>query len=219
MNLVNSEDEEEEEEENSSDNSDFSTHSKPGKKNNTPTTRARKRDVEDDEERKRRKIVKEEAAMKVHELQVEKMNKMIEMLSNYKKDTSFILTKMNMLGANIDELPSEKNEKKLLYELDALEALQEALSGGPDPEWRDMIRRVMVAIFTELGADDPVSQSDREVRPDGLRRRQRQLSHRRGPAGSRGGPRRRCRNGSRAPSPARSSRGRARHTRQRGSPR
>ena len=51
---------------------------------------------------------------------------MIEMLSNYKKDTSFILTKMNMLGANIDELPSEKNEKKLLNELDALDALQES---------------------------------------------------------------------------------------------
>ena len=59
-------------------------------------------------------------------LQEEKMNKMIEMLSTYKNDTSFILTKMNMLGANIDELPSEKNEKKLLYELDALEAIQES---------------------------------------------------------------------------------------------
>jgi len=64
--------------------------------------------------------------MKVNEIQVEKMNKMIEMLENYKKDTSFILTKMNMLEANIDELPSEKNEKKLLNELDALEAIQES---------------------------------------------------------------------------------------------
>ena len=70
--------------------------------------------------------------MKVNDLQVEKMNKMIEMLSNYKKDTSFILAKMNMLGANIDELPSEKNEKKLLNELDALEALQESIMPNSD---------------------------------------------------------------------------------------
>ena len=34
----------------------------------------------------------------------------------------------------------------------ALERLQEALA---DPERRDAIRRIMVAIFTELGADDP----------------------------------------------------------------
>jgi hypothetical protein len=138
--LVNSEDEEEEEEEeeNSSNDGDFSIHSKPGKKNNTPTTRARKRDVEDDEkheERKRRKKVREDAAMKVNEIQVEKMNKMIEMLENYKKDTSFILTKMNMLGANIDELPSEKNEKKLLDELDALDQLQESTLVNATSTW------------------------------------------------------------------------------------
>jgi len=130
--LVNSEDEEEEEEEeeeNSSNDGDFSIHSKPGKKNCTPTTRARKQEVENDErleERKRQKIVKEDAAMKVNDLQVEKMDKMIEMLADYKKDTSFIVTKMNMLGANIGELPSEKNEIKLLEELDALDALQES---------------------------------------------------------------------------------------------
>ena len=52
--------------------------------------------------------------MRVHELQVEKMDTMIEMLSNYRKDTSFLITKMNMLGANIGELPSEKNEKNYL---------------------------------------------------------------------------------------------------------
>ena len=34
--------------------------------------------------------------MRVHELQVEKMDTMIEMLSNYRKDTSFIITKMNL---------------------------------------------------------------------------------------------------------------------------
>jgi len=70
--------------------------------------------------------------MRVHELQVEKMDTMIEMLSNYRKDTSFIITKMNMLGANIGELPSEKNEKKLLGDLDALEALQQSIIPNSD---------------------------------------------------------------------------------------
>ena len=40
----------------------------------------------------------------------------------------------------------------------ALEILQEALA---DPERRDAIRRVMVAIFTELGADDPLAREFR----------------------------------------------------------
>jgi putative thioredoxin len=39
----------------------------------------------------------------------------------------------------------------------ALEALQEAISDADDPEPRDSIRRVMVAIFTELGADHPLA--------------------------------------------------------------
>jgi putative thioredoxin len=40
----------------------------------------------------------------------------------------------------------------------ALEVLQRALA---DPERRDAIRRVMVAIFTELGADDPLAREYR----------------------------------------------------------
>jgi putative thioredoxin len=40
----------------------------------------------------------------------------------------------------------------------ALETLQGAL---PDPERQDAIRRVMVAIFTELGADDPLAREHR----------------------------------------------------------
>jgi putative thioredoxin len=41
---------------------------------------------------------------------------------------------------------------------EALELLQAALA---DPERRDAIRRVMVAIFTELGADDPLARDYR----------------------------------------------------------
>ena len=41
---------------------------------------------------------------------------------------------------------------------EALEILQDALA---DPERRDAIRRVMVAIFTELGADDPLAREYR----------------------------------------------------------
>jgi len=40
----------------------------------------------------------------------------------------------------------------------ALEQLQAALA---DPERRDAIRRIMVAIFTELGADDPLAREHR----------------------------------------------------------
>jgi len=42
----------------------------------------------------------------------------------------------------------------------ALEALQEAIATSEDPE-RDLIRRVMVAIFTELGPDDPLAREHR----------------------------------------------------------
>ena len=129
--------ENEEDSNSASNNDDFSLSSESGKKPYTPTTRARKRDIEDHEKieaRKRRKVVKEEAAMKVHELQVEKMDTMLEMLSSYKQDTNFIITKMNLLGANIGELPSEKNEQKLLKDLNALDTLQESImqnSGEP----------------------------------------------------------------------------------------
>lgn len=42
----------------------------------------------------------------------------------------------------------------------ALDALQEALATS-NPERRDLVRRVMVAIFTELGADHPLSREHR----------------------------------------------------------
>jgi putative thioredoxin len=43
----------------------------------------------------------------------------------------------------------------------ALEGLQEAISAEPDAERRDLIRRVMVAIFTELGADHALAREHR----------------------------------------------------------
>ena len=39
--------------------------------------------------------------------------------------------------------------------------LQEAFQREQDPERRDLIRRVMVAIFTELGPDDPLARDHR----------------------------------------------------------
>jgi putative thioredoxin len=44
---------------------------------------------------------------------------------------------------------------------DALEALQAVVSETDDPERRDLLRRVMVAIFTELGADHPLAREHR----------------------------------------------------------
>ena len=43
----------------------------------------------------------------------------------------------------------------------ALESLQEAIAETDDPERRDLVRRVMVAIFTELGADHPLAREHR----------------------------------------------------------
>ena len=44
---------------------------------------------------------------------------------------------------------------------DALESLQEVVGETDDPERRDLLRRVMVAIFTELGADHPLAREHR----------------------------------------------------------
>jgi putative thioredoxin len=43
----------------------------------------------------------------------------------------------------------------------ALESLQMAIAEANDPERRDLVRRVMVAIFTELGADHPLAREHR----------------------------------------------------------
>jgi putative thioredoxin len=43
----------------------------------------------------------------------------------------------------------------------ALETLQGVLADESDPERRDLLRRVMVAIFTELGADHPLAREHR----------------------------------------------------------
>jgi putative thioredoxin len=43
----------------------------------------------------------------------------------------------------------------------ALELLQEAVAREPDRERRDRLRRVMVAIFTELGAEHPLAREHR----------------------------------------------------------
>jgi len=43
----------------------------------------------------------------------------------------------------------------------ALEMLQSVLSKEQDPERKDLLRRVMVAIFTELGADHPLAREHR----------------------------------------------------------
>ena len=43
----------------------------------------------------------------------------------------------------------------------ALERLQDALQREQDPERKDLIRRVMVALFTELGPDDPLAREHR----------------------------------------------------------
>jgi putative thioredoxin len=43
----------------------------------------------------------------------------------------------------------------------ALEGLQTAIADTEDPDRRDLVRKVMVAIFTELGADHPLAREHR----------------------------------------------------------
>ena len=43
----------------------------------------------------------------------------------------------------------------------ALDRLQNALAEASDPDTRDRLRRVMVAIFTELGPGDPLAREHR----------------------------------------------------------
>ncbi len=43
----------------------------------------------------------------------------------------------------------------------ALDLLQSALEASDDPEQRDLLRQVMVAIFTELGSEHPLARSHR----------------------------------------------------------
>jgi putative thioredoxin len=43
----------------------------------------------------------------------------------------------------------------------ALERFQEAFANAPDGDTRDRVRKVMVAIFTELGASDPLAREHR----------------------------------------------------------
>jgi len=113
---------------NSSEESGFTLRSKIGSKTSTTNTKGNKRSIDETlQARKKQKIAVEEAMINVNEIQVQKMDKMLEMLTSYRSDQSLIVEKMNMLGANIGELPSEKNEIKLLEQLTALETLQESI--------------------------------------------------------------------------------------------
>jgi putative thioredoxin len=71
------------------------------------------------------------------------------------------------LGARID-LTREGREPEAAFEAwdegdyeRALELLQEALTSAPDPSERDLVRRVMVAIFTELGPESELASRHR----------------------------------------------------------
>ena len=64
-------------------------------------------------------------------------------------------------GASSDELQSAFAAWDEGDPQTALEKLQEVLSGEQDPGRKDLLRRVMVAIFTELGADHPLAREHR----------------------------------------------------------
>jgi putative thioredoxin len=64
-------------------------------------------------------------------------------------------------GAHADELQAAFDAWDRGEPGDALESLQQVLSAAQDTERKDLLRRVMVAIFTELGADDPLAREHR----------------------------------------------------------
>jgi putative thioredoxin len=64
-------------------------------------------------------------------------------------------------GAGTDELQAAFTAWDNGDPQDALEKLQDVLGAEQDPERKDLLRRVMVAIFTELGADHPLAREHR----------------------------------------------------------
>ena len=64
-------------------------------------------------------------------------------------------------GAGPDELLAASEAWDAGRPDEALEKLQEILAAEQDPERKDRLRRVMVAIFTELGADHPLAREHR----------------------------------------------------------
>ena len=64
-------------------------------------------------------------------------------------------------GAEADELQEAFSAWDGGDSEQALEKLQSVLGSEQDPERKDLLRRVMVAIFTELGADHPLSREHR----------------------------------------------------------
>ncbi len=64
-------------------------------------------------------------------------------------------------GSGADELQAAFSAWDGGQPSDALEALQGALAAEEDAERRDLLRRVMVAIFTELGPDHPLAKEHR----------------------------------------------------------
>ena len=63
-----------------------------------------------------------------------------------------------LVPSEADELAASGEEADLRR---ALERLQELLQAEPDRERRDLIRRAMVGLFTELGPDDPLAREHR----------------------------------------------------------
>jgi putative thioredoxin len=64
-------------------------------------------------------------------------------------------------GADTDELQTAFSSWDSGEPADALEQLQGVLAAEQDAERKDRLRRVMVAIFTELGADHPLAREHR----------------------------------------------------------
>jgi putative thioredoxin len=64
-------------------------------------------------------------------------------------------------GASADQLQGAFEAWDRGEPAEALETLQNVLAAEQDPERRDLLRRVMVAIFTELGADHPLAREHR----------------------------------------------------------
>jgi len=64
-------------------------------------------------------------------------------------------------GAGVDDLQTAFSAWDGGEPGEALEKLQAVLAAEEDPERRDLLRRTMVAIFTELGADHPLAREHR----------------------------------------------------------
>jgi hypothetical protein len=186
--MVDSKGEEDEDEENSSEESDFTLLSKTRSKTSTLNTKGNKRSIDESslEERKMRKLLKEEESKRMIELQDQKTDKMIQMLTNYEQDQYVLIERMNLMskqlnklnGYNSDDiakenekrslrLPSSKNEE-VIKQIVQIAKEQESIETLPSTQTKPTKETSTLVVATSNLAEPPKETSNQTESPNSL---------------------------------------------------